>query len=486
MSKFKHLYEGYFITVWNDRGDAYIYETETLKLECPKNLTFFDEKTYLNPDSNIFSFLELAKTVKKQGIKILPIKTQEIGENKTTQEILDPKLYPIVNRFPRNCAEEKFDSPYLEIDRKSTMERLDMRFTILTLPITPTQIIDKSIKKYLKSFSDCSMFSDYFKIHLDNLSNKNQYQNSQAAFSSLIWSFVEHFMLGIPLNDQQDFAYVWNDLLSPPKPNFFDRVKAQSVNLLRFFIDLPKLRNYILKIIRARIEVEEKDLQDIWIIDYWLKTNLFEKVWDSLNPFLQEEINNFSIANSMTPKEVILRDNFLFFMIAIQENMASTLTSSLVLYTLKEKNDSPDLKDILFEALNFLPSAGPTRQLHCPMKIFTKNAEQEWDLEYEANAKSRFAISGITHSHLNGDYKDGSSFNLHRQTQPTYSTFFGNGPHECPGKKFALTFLPMLLEYILTNYRIAIKYPKDSNPYNLPYYSCSFVLQAPLVKKGQT
>lgn len=477
---------------WVQQEGKMIYESEKFRLVCyPSGKENEPEETE-ESTIEIFKDIRFAQQAWKEGKEIYSSHhfSHIVKRPVVSRLVLHPDLYPIVTRFPRNSTDTldpndlslKWDSPYYAESFIAMFNAVGIPFSIFCLPIEATLIIDESIRKYLNLWKEqFDFFVNYSKEHFFKAWKASEdFKDSYSIFSSIMWSTVEHFMLGIAEENQTDFAYVWNNIFAPPKQGIVEK----SLDFIKKFWnpqrELSELKNYILD--RIKESESQNDIMSVTIFDYWKYCKLFDQVWNALTPALQEKARSYSEQNGMTPSQLILRDIFFGFMIGMQENMASLMTSCLVIRKLEAEKGVPKpfhLTKFVREIVNFLPTAGSNRELRCPMDIFHKYEDGSEKLICLVNKKDIVKIVGIKHSHVHGEYKDGKGFNSDRKEKVCPEKFaFSQGPQKCPGQNFAINYLEKLYDKLSSNYEPIVEYPVDeNNEFGLPRYVNSFTLK---------
>ena len=477
---------------WVQQEDKMIYESKKFRLVCYPFGEDNDSEQTEEATLEVFKDIGYAQKAWKEGKEIYSSHRfgHIVKRPVTSRLVLHPDLYPIVTKFPRNSTDTldpndlslKWDSPYNGENFITMFNAVGIPFSIFCLPVEATLIIDKSIREYLNLWKrQLDSFADYSEEHFFKpWKASGEFKDSYSIFSSIMWATVEHFMLGIAEENQTDFAYVWNNIFAPPKQGIVEK----SLDFIKKFWnpqrELSELKNYILD--RIKDSESQNDIMSVTIFDYWKENKLFDQVWNVLTPALKEKARSYSEQNGMTPSQLILRDTFLVFMIGMQENMASLMTSCLVIRKIEAEKGLPKpdpVTKFVREVVNFLPTAGSSRELRCPADIFHKFEDGSEKLICSANKKDILNIGGIKHSHVHGEYSGSEGFNSDREEKVCPEKFaFSQGPHKCPGQSFAMKYLEKLYDKLSSNYDPVVEYSVDpNNEFGLPRYVISFTIK---------
>lgn len=397
----------------------------------------------------------------------------------------DPHLTPIVTSFTRYpqvddavlkgsfdpALENDLSTPYNSALSKGMMQKAGLFFSSFALPPESYAVIHNSIKNYYglskNSYKEWAELSD--KQFFKPWSEKNEWIEGHASFSSMTWATVSKFILGVSDDEFVDYAHIWNTLLQGTKG-----ITEQGIAKFWYF---PEMETYVLKKIRdtktqflldpsAGIGLEKHET----IIHYWLQNNIAEAMINKLTLSMREEALSIAENRGITLEEMVYLDNFFGVMIGMQENIAFILTQIAYHFARDQsiaarcRNSEGDCEKMVAEVLRFMPPAGTSRELRWDSDVIDPIKNKI----YFMNKGDQLLTMPAVTMHLEAFSPQHDVFDIDRPR--THSLVFSEGPHRCPGQIPALKWL-----YALTH-RLA-QYEFCREGLEEPEYYTSFILR---------
>ncbi len=401
-------------------------------------------------DRLLQSRLQASEKARKQGEKILSLQCDEgfvIKTQFTMHLCIDNDTSQIVHKFPRHPqSAEDISTPYDTVKMKKMAAMLGQKLSVLCLSAPASAIVDQHIEKFCNGFRDSL---DGWVCYVDEKilqpwAVEGSFYTGNTRYSELAWACMTKFMLGIDSKDYIDYSHIWNTLFSPTH-----NILVKGVAKVVYY---DKLTNYLLQQIRTNRSDRtlQKMLWDLW-----------EPVKSKMKNEQLIDVNNALDGKKITIQEKFVLDNIITIMMGIQENPGFILTECSRIIALNPKlilwlqNDSKNIQKFIDEVLRLTPPAGSLRQLRWDTDILITDGKSS-DKTYELNKGEMIGYHPLSIGRSIYSFDSPNEIHFDRRRKQQHCPF-GKGIHRCPGELLARDMIKVVLQHIITTYKLGIK-----------------------------